>query len=139
MSAKRYLLDTSALVSYFENEAGASEVDAIVRSGAAQVPWTALLEVYYISLQERDEEEALLRFASIRAAPEVEVLWNVDEALLLTAGQIKATNRVSFADALIAAYAIQNDAVLVHKAPEFDALGDLIPVERLPYKGRTKG
>lgn len=134
MSDKRYLLDTSALVAYLENEVGASEVETILRAGAVQVPWTALLEVYYISLQEMDEEEALFRFASIRSAPEIEVLWNLDEALLLTAGQIKATNRVSFADALIAAYAIQHDAVLVHKDPEFDLLGTQITVRHLPYK-----
>jgi predicted nucleic acid-binding protein len=42
---------------------------------------------------------------------------------------------ISLADAMIAAFAIQHSAVLVHKDPEYDALIGSVPMEALPYKG----
>lgn len=38
------------------------------------------------------------------------------------------------ADAIIAAFALRGDAVLMHKDPELDALAGLVPMEALPYK-----
>jgi predicted nucleic acid-binding protein len=38
------------------------------------------------------------------------------------------------ADAIIAAFAIQCNAVLVHKDPEFEALAGQMLLEALPYK-----
>ncbi|HDH10123.1 MAG TPA: VapC toxin family PIN domain ribonuclease, partial [Chloroflexi bacterium] len=40
----------------------------------------------------------------------------------------------SLADALIAAFAVQQGAILVHKDPEFDVLAELVRQEALPYK-----
>ena len=51
-----------------------------------------------------------------------QVLWGMDEPILLTAGRLKAEHRVSLADALIAAFALRAGAALVHKDPEYDAL-----------------
>jgi hypothetical protein len=65
---------------------------------------------------------------------EVNILWDMDEMTLLTAGRLKAEHRVSLADAIIAAFAIRRHAVLMHKDPEFDALTGLLPMEALPYK-----
>jgi len=53
---------------------------------------------------------------------------------LLTAARLKARFRVSFADALIAAFAVRSSAILVHKDPEFEALADKVLQEPLPYK-----
>jgi predicted nucleic acid-binding protein len=61
----------------------------------------------------------------------------MDEPVLLTAGRLKCENRLSFADALVAAYALREHATLMHKDPEFDALGEEIAVQRLPYKGKN--
>lgn len=134
MRNSNFLLDTSALISYIENEPGVDDLDEMIRDGSVSVPWSALLELYYITIQERDEEEALMRYASVRDAAEITVLWQISEPLLLTAARIKAGNRLSFADALVAAYAIEEDAILVHKDPEFDQLDELVSVHRLPYK-----
>lgn len=54
-----------------------------------------------------------------------------DAALLEKAAEVKATCRLSVADAWIAASAALS-ATLVHKDPEFEPLG--IPQQRLPYK-----
>ena len=58
----------------------------------------------------------------------------MNEALLMRAAKLKGQNRLSFADAVIAAYAIQNNAILVHKDPEYEALAGIFEMEILPYK-----
>ena len=50
------------------------------------------------------------------------------------AAQFKAKNRMSVADAWIAALAETEKAILVHKDPEFDQLNDSVQLLRLPYK-----
>ena len=66
------------------------------------------------------------------------ILWNMDESTLLTASKLKAEHRVSLADAMIAAFAIRQGAVLLHKDPQLDALAGLLPMEPLPYKSSGK-
>ena len=128
-----YLLDTSAILSFIEDEAGADRVEEALKKSTTLLPWPVLLEIYYITLQEEGQAEADRRIALLKQL-KVIVLWNMDEATLLTAAKLKAEYRVSLADAIIAAFAIRNGAVLIHKDPEFDALTGLLPMEALPYK-----
>jgi predicted nucleic acid-binding protein len=129
----KFLLDTSALLAFIEDEEGADQVEEAITQGDTVVPWPALLEVYYITLREKGQAEANLRYALLRQLP-VDIRWEMDEPTLLTAGEIKAKHRISLADAMIAAYAIRNDAVLIHKDPEFETLASLLPMSPLPYK-----
>jgi predicted nucleic acid-binding protein len=128
-----YLLDTSAILSFIEDEAGADRVEEVLKKSTTLLPWPVLLEIYYITLQEEGQAEADRRIALLKQL-KVMVLWNMDEATLLTAARLKAEYRVSLSDAIIAAFAIRNGAVLIHKDPEFDALTGLLPMEALPYK-----
>ena len=132
-NTKHYLLDTSALLSFIEDESGADRVEEALRKTTTILPWTVLLETYYITLQEEGQAEADRRLAYIKQL-KIEILWNMDEAILLTAARLKAEHRISLADAIIAAYTIRMDAVLVHKDPEYDALAGLLAMEALPYK-----
>jgi predicted nucleic acid-binding protein len=127
------LLDTSALLSFLEDEAGAERVEEALKQPTTLLPWPVLLETYYISLQEEGQAEADRRFAMIKQL-DIKILWDMDESTLLTAARLKAQYRVSLADAVIGAFAIRNNAVLMHKDPEFDALTGLLPMEALPYK-----
>jgi predicted nucleic acid-binding protein len=129
----RHLLDSSAVFALIEDEDGAERVDQVLRSGGALVPWLALLEVHYVTRQEAGDDEADRRLALLKSSG-VEVVWEVDESLVLTASRLKAAHRISLADALIAAYAIRFSAVLVHKDPELDALAGAVELEPLPYK-----
>ena len=133
MNDQHYLLDTSALLTFIEDEAGADLVEALLRRDDTQIPWLALLETCYITFQERGEAEADRRYALIQQLP-VRLLWNMDEPTLLTAGRIKAKYHVSLADAIIASFAIQKNATLLHKDPEFEALQDQVSLETLPYQ-----
>ncbi len=134
MNALKYVLDTSALLALMEEEAGAGRVEAILRQEQIIIPFPVLLEVYYLSLQERSEATADYRYALLCNLPRADIYWNMDEPTLLTAARFKARYCVSFADALIAAFAAQHHAVLVHKDPEFEALKDHLLQEALPYK-----
>lgn len=129
----KYLLDTSAILALMENEAGAERVEEILRTGEVLIPFPVLLEAYYISLQERSEAVADERYALLRHLSATEI-WEVDEPTLLTAARLKARFRISLADALIAAFAVRSSAILVHKDPEYEALGDQVRQEALPYK-----
>ena len=59
------------------------------------------------------------------------------QELGLIAGRLKATRKISFADAWIAATAIFYNATLVHKDPEFEQVEDKVNVLKLPYKKRN--
>lgn len=127
------LLDTSALFTFIEDEDGADRVEQALHQVTTLVPWTVLMETYYITLQEEGQSEADRRIALIRTL-KVQILWDMNESMLLTAAKLKAENRLSLADAIIAAYAIRYNAVLIHKDPEFEALTGLLQMEALPYK-----
>ena len=133
MSKTRYLLDTSAILTLLEDEEGAQRVETLLRREEVLFPFLALLETYYITLQEQTEDLADQRYALLKQLPEA-ILWSVDEPTLLIAGRLKAAHRLSLADALIAAFAVQQQATLVHKDPEMAALQGVVKMEILPYK-----
>ncbi|HYL06331.1 MAG TPA: PIN domain-containing protein [Thermoanaerobaculia bacterium] len=133
MAGEVFLLDSSALFTLIEDEAGADRVDDVLRRHRAVLPWVALMEVYYVTKQQQGQLEADRRHTLIKQMP-AEVLWNADEPTILLAGDLKAVLRLSFADALIAALARQRGAILLHKDPELAALAGQQPTEALPYK-----
>lgn len=133
MSDAAYLLDTSALLTLIEDEAGASRVEEVLRTRSVVIPWMSVLKVAYITQQERGVAEAERRCAGIKALP-VTLGWQMDEATLLTAARLKAVHRLSLADSIIAAYAMQANAILLHKDPEYEALTEQVRLETLPYK-----
>lgn len=133
MNEAIYLLDTSAIMTFLEDEEGAQRVETILREEEVLLPFLTLLETYYIALQDQPEDVADRRYALLKQLPAM-ILWDVDEPTLLTAGRLKAAHRLSLADALIAALALRHQAVLVHKDPEMAVLSEIVQLETLPYK-----
>jgi len=133
LSKSPYLLDTSAILTFLEDEKGADRVEALLRQEEILLPYLVLLEIYYITLQERSEDVADKRYALLKQLP-VTILWEVDEPILLTAGRFKARHRLSLADAIIAAFARRQGAILVHKDPELESLTKMVQQEILPFK-----
>ena len=132
-----YVLDTSALLTFIEDEAGADQVQELLEKAKRDevillVSFMSFMELYYISLQERGQEEAQERVKLLTALPIVRV--ESSESLGAQAGAFKAAHRLSVADAWIAALAHERDATLVHKDPEFEQIESAIKVEKLPYK-----
>ena len=138
MSDKAHILDSSAVLALIEDKEGAERVEEVLREGRVLLPFVVLLEVYYITRRERGEPEANRRYGLLkRLVPEV--LWGMDEGLLLRAGQLKAEYPISLADALIATFAIQEGAVLLHKDPEYEVLAQEVELEALPYRPGAAG
>lgn len=136
-AAERYLLDTSAILALTDREDGFKKVEELLdwaTSGETEVVTCAvtLMELYYITLQEQGDDLAAQLVGLVKSWP---IHWIYpDEKALLHAGRIKAFHRLSFADAIIAAVAKLHEAVLVHKDPEFETLGDEVSLLSLPYK-----
>ena len=133
MSESKYLLHTSDVLTFLEDEEGAERIEILLRQEQILLPYLVLSETYYITLREQPEDVADKRYALLKQLP-VTILWDMDEPTLLTAGRFKAHYRLSLADALIAAFAVRQGAILVHKDPELEALMGSIEQELLPYK-----
>lgn len=133
MPPRLFVLDTSALLTLIEDEAGADRVSEVLGSERVALPWTVLMEVHDVSQQESGPAEADRRYALVKQLP-CEILWHVDEPVVLTAADFKATHRLSFADAVVAAFARRRGATLLHKDPEFESLAEHVALEPLPYK-----
>ncbi|HOU15582.1 MAG TPA: PIN domain-containing protein [Anaerolineae bacterium] len=133
MNAEVFLLDSSAIMTYLEDEEGAEYVNTLLFNEIVLMPWSAMMEVYYLTLQEQGVNIAEQRYEWLKKLP-VTILWEMDEATLLIAARFKAMHRISFADALIAGFAAAHNAILVHKDPEYQALKGKIQLEPLPYK-----
>ena len=130
-----YLLDTSALLTFIEDEDGSDRVEELLKGTGILLPWPVLMETYYITFQKKGRAEADHRYALIRQL-KADILSAMDAPILLTAARLKAEHHVSLADAVVAAFAIRNNAVLIHKDPEFEALAGLLQMEALPYKSK---
>jgi predicted nucleic acid-binding protein len=132
-SEEKYVLDTSACLAFLEDEEGADTVEEILRTKKCLLPSVVLLEVYYVTFRNKGEEIADRRYAMLKSLS-AEFLWEIDESILITAGRFKGQYRLSLADAIIAAVATREGAVLVHKDPEFDLLKKEVPQLALPRK-----
>lgn len=131
------MLDTSALFAFTDNEDGAEVVDALLRQAQKGeiellVSFASWMEVYYICLQERGQEQAEFWISKLKKLPLVRV--DSDEMTGQIAGELKASHRISFADAWIAALAKRRGAILVHKDSEFESVSQVIQLQALPYK-----
>ncbi len=132
---KRWLLDTSALLTLRDDEAGAEAVaDVLGQAQAGKAVclgcFISLMEVLYRVWKDEGEAAGRLAYEQCLALP---IEWvHESPELLQAAGRFKATARLSLADAWIAACAELADATLMHKDPEFAALD--IPQQPLPYK-----
>lgn len=135
--AEVYVLDTSAILAFTDVEEGASEVERLLKTARAGqcrllVCSITLTELFYTAVRQKGEDEAAKLVALIKAWP---VSWIYpDEKLLLQAGKLKASYRLSVADALIAAVAKLHRATLVHKDPELEALSPELRLLSLPFK-----
>jgi predicted nucleic acid-binding protein len=132
---KRFLLDTSALLTLRDDEAGADRVAEVLNlasQGKAKCfgCFMTLMEVYYRVWRDESKAAGQLAYQQCQALP-MEWLSNTD-TLLVKAAEFKALYPLSIADAWIAACASEQGAVLLHKDPEFKPLS--VAQELLPLK-----
>ncbi len=136
-----YVLDTSALLTVLNDEEGADAVLGILanarREGGSSeattvyLPFMALMELEYLTLRKLSREETQKVITTVKAWPVK--LRESTEAWRSEAAMIKATTSLSVADAWICGLARLLGAELVHKDPEYEAVGGLRSLG-LPYK-----
>ena len=134
---KIYILDTSAILTYIEDEDGSDYVENLLidaEKGNADiyVSFISLTEVFYITMREKDEPLAVERIKLIQLL--AMKIQESDEMVNINAGKLKARNSISLADAYIAALCQIHNGILVHKDPEYEKLTSMLKEHRLPYK-----
>ncbi|MCI0415784.1 PIN domain-containing protein [bacterium] len=137
MKGSSFLLDTSALFAFTDDEEGADEVqhrleNALQGKSAVFVSSMSIMEAYYVTLQEQGEADADRIVLLIRSLPIQELPLTDD--LTLPAGSFKGRYQISVADAWIAATAKLNRLILMHKDPEFEPLKEELDLIELPYE-----
>ncbi len=130
-----YSLDTSALLSLRDDEPGAARVAELLEQAQAGTvrcfgSFMSLMEVLYRVWRDEGEPAGRLAYEQCLALP---VAWTHETPdLLKRTAAIKATCPLSVADAWIAASAIEQGAVLLHKDPEFKVVPvrqELLPLQ----------
>ena len=134
---KKYVLDTSAILTFIENETGVEDVEKLLLEaleGKVQIfiSVVSIIEVYYISLQEQGKKIADERLRLIDDLPVKQQPLGPDMTRIV--GEMKAAKSLSFADCCIAGLAKLNRATIVHKDPDYEQIKDELEQYRLPYK-----
>jgi len=138
---KKYVFDTSALLTYIENEEGIETVESLLMESLNEenkifVSTVTIIEVFYISMQEQGRTVAEERLSLIETLPLIQesLMPNITKII----GEMKAVRSMSFADCCIAGLSKSKKAILVHKDPEFEQIEDEIKQLKLPYKKKVK-
>ena len=133
----RYLLDTSALLTFSGDEPGADAVGVLLakgRRGEVQLylSFLSVMEAGYKAYQARGEDGLAILLASVQHLPITRV--DVSDELIALAARMKGMYRMSLADAWILATAKQLGAILVHKDPEFEQAAMEVQLQPLPSR-----
>ena len=129
---KRYVLDSYAMIAYFEDEPGADRVTKILRQlieGKAKgymsvVNWG---EVYYNTMREEGVAEAEKVILQLDRFPIQIVEVNRDFAY--EAAKFKGTYHIAYADCFALALSVKLNASLVTGDPEFKKLKERISIQ----------
>jgi predicted nucleic acid-binding protein len=129
---KRYVLDSYALITYFEDEPGADQVAQILSQliqGKAKgymsvVNWG---EVYYNTMREEGVAEAEKVILQLDKFPIQMVEANRE--LTYDAAKLKGKYRIAYADCFAVALSVKLNASLVTGDPEFKKLKERISIQ----------
>jgi ribonuclease VapC len=132
----RWVIDSYALLVYYQNEEGAERVEQLL-AGRAHEHWMSVVnlgEVYY-KLLRATPQLTMSEFLSDVSALPIEFV-EADRSMALAAGRIKAHWPMAYADCFAAALAQQLDAVVITGDQEFRRLDEagIISVEWLPRR-----
>ncbi|MDI6764056.1 MAG: type II toxin-antitoxin system VapC family toxin [Thermodesulfobacteriota bacterium] len=129
---KRYVLDSYAMIAYFEDEPGADRVAQILRQliqGKAKgymsvVNWG---EVYYNTMREEGVAEAEKVILQLDKFP-IQVV-EVNRNFAYEAAKLKGKYRIAYADCFAVALSVKLNASLVTGDSEFKKLKERISIQ----------
>jgi len=123
-----FVLDTSALLALRGNESGADRVEKLLQQANRRqcrllVSFMTRMEILYLIWRDEGEQQGR---EALRLLDSLAIEWVSCEARILEASAyVKSHGGLSVADSWIAATAIDRDATLVHKDPEFQKFKDM--------------
>jgi ribonuclease VapC len=128
----KYVLDSYAMIAFFENEPGAQRVDDILRRLIRKeadgfmsiINWG---EMYYNTMREQGVDAAEMVIAQFNKYPVQ--LVDADRPLAYEAAKLKAIYKIAYADCFAAALSLRLQAPLITGDPEFRKLDDRIDVQ----------
>jgi len=131
---KKYVMDSFAMIAFFEDEPGADRVAEILKSLMARkakaymsvINWG---EVYCNTLREEGVETAEKVIEQLRKYP-IELV-DADLKLTYEAAKLKGRYKIAYADCFAAALSRKLNAVIVTGDPEFRKLGDEYSIQWL--------
>ena len=129
---KGYVLDSYAMIAYFEDEPGADRVAQILRQliqGKAKgymsvVNWG---EVYYNIMREEGVTDAEKVILQLDRFP-IQIV-DVNKDLAYEAAKLKGKYRIAYADCFAVALSVRLNASLVTGDPEFKKLRERISIQ----------
>jgi len=129
-----FALDTSALLTLWNDEAGADEVEKILKSKTRGiiVSFMSYMECYYRVWKNCGRDKGREIYAYLFTLPIERI--NLNEEILQSAAEIKASYSLSVADSWIIATAKLYNAILIHKDPEFLQIKSLVQIYNLSFK-----
>jgi ribonuclease VapC len=118
----KYILDSYALLAYFQAEPAGEKVRTILKEASsghvtASMSVISLGEIYYIIARKRGKEKAEEITEDISHLP-VDLV-DVTTKRVLAAAHVKAHHPISYADAFVVATAEEFSATIVTGDPEF--------------------
>ena len=129
-----FALDTSALLTLWNDEPGADDVEEILKGKTQRiiVSFMSYMECYYRIWKDCGREKGREIYAYLFTLPIERI--DLNEDILQLAAEIKASYTLSVADSWIIATARFMDACLVHKDPEFLRVDSFVRLHNLPFK-----
>ena len=126
---KTYVLDASALMTFFEDRPGADKVEELLAKAAElkQPLWMAVVnwgEVYYSVWRARGEKAASMKLREIAQLP-IQVV-DVDTELTKLAASLKAQHNLSYANCFAAALAVARKAILLTSDKDSERVGSAV-------------
>jgi ribonuclease VapC len=129
---KRYVLDSYAMIAYFEDEPGAGRVALVLKQlikGKAKgfmsvVNWG---EVYYNTMREQGISEAEKVILQLDKFP-IQIV-DVNKELAYEAAKLKGEFRIAYADCFAVALSVKLDAAIVTGDPDFKKLQERISIQ----------
>ena len=134
---KTYVMDSFAMIAFFEDEPGAGQVGAILealikRKAKAFISVVNWGEIYYNTMREqgiREAEDVIKQFNKYPIQ-----LVEADQAITYEAAKLKGKYKIAYADCFAAALSLRLKAPIVTGDPEFNKLGQKISVQWIRTK-----
>ena len=122
---KKYVMDSYAMIAFFENEPGAEKVELILKSllerkAKAYMSVINWGEIYYNTLREQDVETAEKAIEQLKQYPIV--LVDADQRITYEAAKLKGRYKIAYADCFAAALSNRLNAEIVTGDLEFRKL-----------------